>query len=67
MFFNLEIPEDLEPYIRDYQTKKKNERASGFYALSKCIVAIIREHKAYTEAAQHKDIPPAPGEAGGHS
>lgn len=64
MFFNLEIPEDLEPYMRDYQKNKKNERASGFYALPKCVVSMIREHKAFTEAANNKNPLPPPEDAG---
>jgi hypothetical protein len=46
---NLELPDDCQSYVRQYQGAVKSKKEVGFYSLQKCIIAIIREHKALTE------------------
>jgi hypothetical protein len=46
---NLEMPEEVEKYVRDFQGKKKGEANIAAYSLQKAIFAIIREHKQLTE------------------
>lgn len=56
---NLEMPEDVQNYVREYQGRTKAEREVGQYSLQKCIIAIIREHKILTEKiAEIKEIKP---------
>jgi hypothetical protein len=46
---NLEMPEEVEKYVRDFQGKKKGEANIAAYSLQKAIFAIIKEHKQLTE------------------
>lgn len=41
---NLEMPEDVHTYIREYQGRKKVNNKTGFYSQQQAIIAIIREH-----------------------
>lgn len=46
---NLEMPEDVHTYIRQFQGNMKIVRKTGFYSQQQAIIAIIREHKEWME------------------
>lgn len=46
---NLEMPDDVQSYVRDYQGKMKAVKNLGFYSLQAAIFSLIREHQQFTK------------------
>jgi hypothetical protein len=51
---NIELPDDCQSYLREYQGDAKSKKDVGFYSLQKCIIAIIREHRDFTKTGKQK-------------
>lgn len=51
---NLEMPDDVQTYVKEYQGKMRGKPGKANYSLQKTIIRIIREHKEMSE--KHPDI-----------
>lgn len=54
---NLEMPEDVQDHVREYQARVKVERKTANYSQQQAIIAIIREHKLLSEKKKPSDSP----------
>ena len=46
---NLEMPEDVQQYVRKYQNNMKEKKNTSNYSQPQAIIAIIREHQELKE------------------
>lgn len=42
---NIDMPDDVRPYVLVYQAKRKGEKGRGQYSQQDAIFAIVREHR----------------------